>query len=340
MKPLLSICIPSYNRPEQLGKLLSTIDGDSGSLEIVICEDRAPRRAEVRETVEGFMKTSRYKVVYKENEINLGYDGNFRRLIEVATGSFLLFLGDDDWFSPGALDRYLAFLKENPDVGYVLRAHYAMHPDGEIEAFRYHPGPRRFAPGLDTCVWLYKRTVSIGGITFKRESALKHATERFDGTLLYQCHLVLEIALHEETVYSDIPVVVAWQSFREDNANHGAASADKGRYVPGTITPDNSINFSKGFFEIAKAFDAAHGSSVTKAIREDLSKYSYPFLSIQRKRGALEFVKYAIRLARETGLNATWYYYLYALGLLVLGERACDKIILAIKRKLGYTPRL
>lgn len=338
MSVVLSICVPSYNRPEQLEKLLLSIDGNPDNLEIVICEDCAPKRVEVRAIVEKFTKRTKYPVVYEENEVNLGYDGNFRRLIEIASGRFVLFLGDDDWFKAGALDGYISFLEANRDVGYVLRSHFALHPGGALEPFRYLPGQRRFPPGEASAGWLYKRTVSIGGVTFNRSSALKYATDKFDGTLLYQCYLVLEIALREATIYSDIPVVISWQSYREDKPNFGAAGSETGLFTPGKVTAENSINFTKGFFVIVDEVDKNHGTHLTDYVLADLSKYSYPFLSIQRKRGFREFVNYSVRLARETHLNQTWHYYFYTLALAIFGERVCDKVILEIKRRLGYTP--
>jgi abequosyltransferase len=337
---LLSICIPSYNRPEQLSKLLSTIDCDPELVEVVIGEDAAPRRNEVREAVHSFRQSSKYQIVYEENSSNLGYDGNFRRVIEIASGVFVLFLGDDDWFNPGFLDRFLSFLQENADVGYVLRSYLAMHPDGAIEPFHYLPAPTQFSPGLDVCAWLFKRSVTICGITFKRESALKYSTDEFDGTLLYQLHLVLEICLREKSVYSDLPVVIGAQSYRDDKPFFGASSKEKGRYEQGAVTIGNSVNFTQGFFEISQAFDKKHNVNLTELIRRDLSKYSYPFLSIQRKKGFVHFLKYSLILAKRTKINATWHYYLYTIALLVLGENACDQLILRIKRKLGYTPVL
>lgn len=339
-KALLSICIPSYNRPEELDHLFSTIDCNPGLVEVVICEDAAPRREEVRTVVDKFRRHSRYSVVYEENPSNLGYDGNIRRLIEVASGTFVLFLGDDDWFRAGALDEYLNFLQVNSDVGYVLRSLFAMHPDGTLEPFRYLPGSKRFLRGIDTSAWLYKRSVQLCGVTFKRESALRYSTDQFDGTLLYQLHLVLEICFREESIYSDLPVAIGAQTYRKDSPQFGASGKEKGRFEPGKVTPDNSINFTKGFFQISQAFDRKHNTSVTELIRRDLSKHSYPFLSIQRKRGVAEFFRYSRRLAKETGLNSTWHYYVYTFALLICGERVCDGMILFIKRRLGYTPNL
>jgi len=337
---LLSICIPSYNRPELLKVLLESIDCDPGRTEIVIREDKAPRRAEVRAAVQAFATTSPFRVFYEENETNLGYDGNLRRLIDAAKGDFVLFMGDDDWFQPGQLGKYLDFLEGHRDVGYVLRSFYSAHPDGELEAFHYLPRTTRLRSGIETCAWLFKRSVSISGVTFRRSSIVRLATDEFDGTLLYQVYLAAEVSYAEPSIYCEIPAAVARQSFRDDLPNFGVAEAERSRYQPGSVTVQNSINFTKSYFEISRAFDTKHGTDLTARIRLDLSKYAYPFLSIQRKRGWLAFWKYSRRLAAETQLDATWHYTFYVLALLFLGERVCDKGIMCIKRLLGRTPSL
>jgi len=75
-------------------------------------------------------------------------------------------------------------------------------------------------------------------------------------------------------------------------------------------------------------------------VRESLSKYSYPFLSIQRKRGIGPFLHYARRLDKECGLGQTPYFHLYKWGLVILGEANCDRLIRVIKRALPQTPEL
>ena len=41
--PLVSICIPSFNRPKQLQDLLNSLDCDRNKVEIIIYEDKAPK---------------------------------------------------------------------------------------------------------------------------------------------------------------------------------------------------------------------------------------------------------------------------------------------------------
>lgn len=344
LPPLLSICIPSYNRPKQLSELLGSVDARPDDVEIVVGEDCAPKQSEVRERVNAFQRASPYRVTYYENERNLGYDGNLRELIRRAGGEFVLFMGDDDLFVAGQLNPFLDFVRANRDVSYFLRSYYgrppAGHSDGTLEQFKYLPSARRLPPGIETCVFLFKRTVSIAGVTFKRSRALDFSTNRFDGTLLYQLYLVAEIALTDPTMYCDIPVAIAIQSYRLDNPQFGTASAEKSSFTPGTVTAANSVNFTKGYFTISRYVDTKYGIDTTTLIQRDLSKFSYPFLSIQRKRGRREFPSYVRLLARETGIARTWHYYFYSAALWLFGERFCDAAIQRLKKLIGHTPRL
>jgi glycosyltransferase involved in cell wall biosynthesis len=132
----LSICIPSYNRPEDLRRLLESIDSTkyANEIEIIIQEDKAPKRLEVRETVEDFKNNHNpngYAIHYHENEENCGYDKNLRTLPKRATGEYVMYMGDD-MYVPGSLDEYIDLLKKETP-GYILRRYRTIHKDGSVE---------------------------------------------------------------------------------------------------------------------------------------------------------------------------------------------------------------
>ena len=249
-----------------------------------------------------------------------------------------MFMGDDDLFIDGALDRFLAFLTEHKDKRYFLRSYISKHPDGRVEQFRYLPAQTVFPPGEKSVAWLFKRSVTICGFTIARDDALKVSTSELDGTLLYQIYLMAQICLDHESIYCNFPVTQMGQSFRDDKPMFGSSEAEKTRYTPGTVSQDNSINFTKAYFEVTKYIDDRRGTRITSLVRTDLSKYSYPFLSIQRKRGIGPFLQYAKRLEKEAGFGCTPYYFIYKWGLVFLGEKFCDRSILHIKNAFGYTP--
>jgi glycosyltransferase involved in cell wall biosynthesis len=335
--PFLSICIPSYNRPGELQNLLASIDCNPAEVEVVICEDLAPKRDEVSAMVSIFASSS-YTINYHENSTNLGFDGNLRRLVECAAGQFILFMGDDDLFVPDTLDSFIAFLKQHREKPYVLRSYLTEHPDGRTEYFRYLPKSQVLPAGETTVAWLFKRSVSLCGFTISREKAQQFATTDLDGTLLYQIYLMAQVCLQDESIYCDIPITHAVQTFRGDKPMFGNSEAEKSRFTPGTVSHDNSINFTKAYFEVTEYLDKQHNTNLTQKVRIDLSKYSYPFLSIQRKRGIASFLRYARRLETEAGFGCTAYFHLYKWALVLFGERACDRLIGVIKRRLGHTP--
>ncbi|MCX7737851.1 MAG: glycosyltransferase family 2 protein [Hydrogenothermaceae bacterium] len=73
------------------------------------------RVKENREIVEQFSKNYPF-VVYHKNKKNLGATGNYRNLFELSTGDLIQFLGDDDIFSPVALEKLSKPLSENKDI--------------------------------------------------------------------------------------------------------------------------------------------------------------------------------------------------------------------------------
>lgn len=334
---LLSICIPSYNRPEEISRLLRSIDiQEYKKIEIVICEDFAPKREQVKNAINEFKKISKYDVIYIENKTNLGYDKNLRECIKSAKGKWIMYMGDDDTFIPNAMDAYLDFLEKHNELGYILRSYRALHEDGSVEEFKYYDNTCFFPSGFNTYVKLFRKSVFISGFSFRREYALENMTDRFDGSLLYQLYILAEICMKYPAAYYGVPIT---QMTDEGIPYFGTSESEKKLYTPGTATVDNSINFIRNFFRITEFMDKKYGIESTKYVKTDISKYAYPVLSIQRKRGRKVFIGYQHRLQR-LGIANTVYYYIYYWGLLVFNEKICNGIIRGIKKFLGKTPRL
>ncbi len=339
--PFLSICVPSYNRPEQLIRLLKSIDAkDSAEIEVVICEDKSPARAAIQKQVDAFRENSLLPCHLFLNETNLGYDENLKELIKRASGKYMMYMGDDDIFQPGRLDEYIGFLKTYPDPAYILRRYAVVHRDNGSEDFRYFSEHTFFQPGEEAFATLFRKSVFISGFCFRRDFVLPwYNTERFKGTLLYQLFLCAKLVLHYPSAYCDIPITLMDESAR-GIPEFGSSENEKEKYTPGRISVDNSINFMKSFLVVTGYFDEHEGISATNIFLTDLSKYAYPVLSIQRPNGIRKFLEYDKRLRKEIGMNRTYHYYLYYYALLFLGKENCDKLIRGIKKILGKTPKL
>jgi len=334
----ISICIPSYNRPETLRRLLNSIDAKiEPELEVVIYEDKSPKREEIRAVVEKFKKEKNYRTIYRENKTNLGFDKNLKELIRNARGEWIVFMGDDDDFAPQALDKLMVFLKRHPALGYVLKSHLAYEENRKAEKFRYYGATKFFEPGPNSYIALFRKSVFISGFIIRRELILPYLIDEFDGTLLFQLYLLAETTLKHPSAYFDEPLT---RAYREGNRPFfGMAESEKKLYTPGAITIENSINFLKGFFKITQFIDQKHNLNSTSAIKKDMSKYFYPSLAIQRNKGIRIFWDYVKKL-NQLGFNITFYYYLYVILLIIFGKRICDNGIRILKNILGKTPQL
>jgi len=138
--PIISVCIPAYNRPEVLPALLDSIlEQDFDDYEIVICEDKSPLRQDIAKVVSNYLNKFPGRIAYFENEKNLGYDANLRNLFEKATGQYCMFMGNDDLMCAGALSTVAGALGRHPDVGVILRSYASFDgtPDNIAQVFRY-----------------------------------------------------------------------------------------------------------------------------------------------------------------------------------------------------------
>ncbi len=337
--PLISVCIPAYNRAEVLGELLaSVLDQDFGDYEIVICEDASPQRAQIRGVVEGLPEAVRTRVRYTENETNLGYDGNLRNVIASARGEYCLLMGNDDLMCPGALKKVAAGVRAYPDVGVVLRtyASFDTSPDQINQVFRYFDRERLFEPGAATIIAFFRRSVVLPGMVIRRDDALKYGTSEFDGTLLYQLYLVGRILADKNGLF--LPDVLTL--YRNGGVPYfGNSASERGKFVPGTITPDASLHFMASMLQIAAAVEQRTGLQVYKPIVRDLSNYSYPFIAIQARQPWRVFLRYSWRLGR-LGFGRHPLFFVYLLSLFVLRPRGSEWVIKMIKRRLGRTPVL
>lgn len=335
--PLISVCIPAYNRAELLPSLLDTVlSQDFQDIEVVIAEDTSPERDQIRRVSENYAASYPGRISYHENAVNLGYDGNLRQLIELARGEYVLFMGNDDLLAEGALAAVAAAVQAHPDVGVLLRSYdsFIDDPTRPVQAFRYFDRESFFPAGERTIVTFFRRCVFISGMVVRRESACRYATDRFDGTLLYQQHLVGQILASENGVY--LPQILSHHRLG-GTPDFGNSAAEQGRFVPREQTPESSVHFMRGMLQIAADLERTLGLPVYRPILKDIGNYAYPILSIQAG-GSRRMLWRYIRDLAALGLWRIPLFHVYAFALLLLGRRNCDSLIAAIKKRLGRAP--
>ena len=341
MTKRFSICIPAFNRPQELSDLLKSIASEPpGDWEILVSEDSSPKGKEIADVVQRFAQAHELlNIRFLTTPANLGYDGNLRFLIDHAEGQYCVFMGDDDLWCAGALRQLAKVTDANPELGVILRAWQSISKGtGEVlGVHRYFPSDRTFNPGPATVAAFFRRSVFISGLAVRTDAARAIRTSEFDGTLLYQLHLVGNILMTMPGYY-----LSRMTAIRRVGGEHyfGSSVSERERFVPQQLTPEHSLNFVRGLLAIAGSLESAHGSMVGRLIRSDIARYSYPLLAIQaRMNSRSSFQRYAAALS-ELGLGKYLFFRIYRTALSLAGFRACDAFIDASKRMFGSTPVL
>jgi glycosyltransferase involved in cell wall biosynthesis len=105
--PLLSICIPTYNRADTLRQALDSIlpqIAARNDVEIVVVDNASD--GETPTLVRRYMQ-EQARVRYVQQPENVGFDRNIITCIEQARGKYVSLFGDDDIALPGAFERVL-----------------------------------------------------------------------------------------------------------------------------------------------------------------------------------------------------------------------------------------
>ena len=118
--PVLSICVPTFNRARYLDSLLADLSANIGELghsyELLIGDNASEdNTAEVVRKYEG-----KLAIRYFRWPENVGQYHNMSRLFESAQGEYLVYVADDDLLMLEPLGRHVACLDANPDVGAVF----------------------------------------------------------------------------------------------------------------------------------------------------------------------------------------------------------------------------
>ena len=122
--PLVSVGIPTYNRPEGLQKTLERITGQTyKNLEIIVSDNCSPN-PETERVVKNFQKNDSRIHYYRQGE-NKGPLHNFNFVLEHATGEFFMEAADDDFFELFYIEECLDIMKKRADVvGVTMEVQY------------------------------------------------------------------------------------------------------------------------------------------------------------------------------------------------------------------------
>jgi glycosyltransferase involved in cell wall biosynthesis len=120
-KPLLSLCLPTFNRAALLKQALTSlapqIINAGPRVELIICDNCSPDAT--KDVVEGFKYLMPLR--YYRHDRNLGFANNILTLTnDLASGEFAWIVCDDDLMHPEGLSRVIDVLEQRPEIDYMF----------------------------------------------------------------------------------------------------------------------------------------------------------------------------------------------------------------------------
>jgi glycosyltransferase involved in cell wall biosynthesis len=117
--PILSICIPTFNRAQLLDACLnSIIEEAKGNEKLEICVSDNASRDNTVHVLEKYKHIENFS--HFSNEFNIGIPRNFMNVVSMAKGKFIWLVGDDDIVIPGALNQILECIETNTICDFFL----------------------------------------------------------------------------------------------------------------------------------------------------------------------------------------------------------------------------
>lgn len=185
----VSICIPQYNRVDLLIKALKILENQTyDNIEVVVSDDCS--QDDTIEKVHLLTQSFRFPIVLGTNEKNTGYDRNYRKCIELATGDYAIVIGNDDTlWQPDAVQYLVNFLKTNdyPDIGYC---NYVEDKDRSFVVERARTTSVN-GSGIDVAIRHYNGFSFVGGLIYKKSAFDQFNTDKHDGSIYSQMYMGL-----------------------------------------------------------------------------------------------------------------------------------------------------
>jgi glycosyltransferase involved in cell wall biosynthesis len=107
--PLVSIIIPTFNRPESLLSAINSVSSQTyKNMEVIIIDDCS--QEDMQDVVLRAKKKTNINIFYFKNSNNLGNAGARNQGIKLAKGDYIAFLDDDDIWLPEKIKKQVDLL--------------------------------------------------------------------------------------------------------------------------------------------------------------------------------------------------------------------------------------
>lgn len=210
--PQYSVCIPQHNRTSFVIEVCRSLAAQQfRDFELCISDDCSTDGRQ--QDLLDYLETSGLSFVYRRLERNGRYDVNLRSAIELASGEYCFLLGNDDVLKDAETLKQLHTAIELHSRPAVVFTNFEDFATGTVT--RRVKSTRPIGSGPSAAVGCFRKFSFVSGVLLHRASAQRIATERWDGSEMYQmfvgCRLIAEggllLEVDQVTVRKDLQLV-------------------------------------------------------------------------------------------------------------------------------------
>ena len=215
MKQLVSIIITTYSRSKFIEKAItSALYQTYTNTEIIIVDDNAENINE-REKTKKIVNKYKDKVIYIENEKNLGAALSRNVGVKRAQGKFIAFLDDDDEYEKNKIqEQYDLYMQHKENAGLIYCAYYIIDNNERVIGKYENNGSNLLYDNMITCIaptslWFCPKHVI-------EECGLFEKSPRMEDSIL-----ILKILLKGYKIYKVPKELVFYREHEDDSRMSG-----------------------------------------------------------------------------------------------------------------------
>lgn len=317
--PILTIAIPSYNRPLELRRCLNSIEAISNleNLEILIIDDASNKISDIAQVVNEESFNLPYKISFIVNEVNLGFDLNIAKLINTANSKYIMLMSDDDAFLPGGLDLVVNQLIHFD--GGLLFTSFIDKSTGRL--FRSHKSNFKIPKGMHSVNKYIYDAIMFSGLVFNRQYIVKLTLDASIKNYI-QVFYFSYLMVNYESSYMKHTLFCAYGD--GDNGFGNDAKSENLR-LANRRDLYSDIEFHKGLISTIKAFDRKFNSNTLKSFELKYQFRTLPKLIQAKQNGFNELFLYYKEI-KTLGLRYLFIAKVYVLIIAIIGGRLTTKL--------------